>query len=205
MSAPTQGLPGSRNRGAVLKFAIAGLAVVTVGVFVAWFFTCPCDRIPGAYLFGKVIEEPVNNWSFANQVSLCQIQVNAIVPHAINLNCFATPEGNLYLSCSNCEPKYWSRAVLKNPRSRLRMNGNVYSVNLTRVIDPVEMDRIWEARIKKLQAVATPVNPAVPLGTPRPAGWWTFRVESTAGKPSASFIEPFPVQRHAATAGLLAF
>jgi hypothetical protein len=29
-----------------------------------------------------------------------------------------------------------------------------------------------------LQAVATPGNPAVPLGTPRPAGWWTFKVES---------------------------
>ena len=178
LTVSTQGFPASRSRGAILRFAMVGLAIVTVGAFLAWSLTCPCDRIPGGYLFGKVIEKPVNDWSFANQVSLCQIQVNAIVPHSINLNCFATPEGNLYLSCSNCEPKYWSRAVLKNPRSRLRMNGNVYPVNLTRVTDPVKMDRIWEARVKKLQVVATPVNPAVPLGTPRPASWWTFRVES---------------------------
>ena len=178
LTASTQGFPASSRRGAVLRFALVGLAVVAVGGFLAWFFTCPCDRIPGGYLTGKVIEQPVNDWSFANQVTLCQIQVNAIVPHSINLNCFATPDGNLYLSCSSCEPKYWSRAVLKNPRSRLRMNGNVYPVNLTRVTDPVKMDRIWEARVKKLQVVATPVNPAVPLGTPRPASWWTFRVES---------------------------
>jgi hypothetical protein len=58
------------------------------------------------------------------------------------------------------------------------MNGNVYPVNLTRVTDPMEMDQAWEARVKKLQVVATAQNPAVPLGTPRPDGWWTFRIES---------------------------
>jgi hypothetical protein len=44
------------------------------------------------------------------------------------------------------------------------MNGGVYPVNLTRVIDPMQMDRVWEARVKKLQVVATPGNPAVPTG-----------------------------------------
>ncbi len=178
MTAPNQDFPVSRIRGAISKFALIGLAVIAVGAFLTWSFACPCGPIPGGYLFGKVTEEPVKDWSFANQVSLCQIQINAILPHAINLNCMATPQRNLYLSCSNCEPKYWSRAVLNNPRSRLRMNGNVYPVNLTRVTDPMEMDQAWEARVKKLQVVATTQNPAVPLGTPRPDGWWTFRIES---------------------------
>jgi hypothetical protein len=178
MTAPDQDFPVSGIRGAILKFALIGLAVIAVGAFLTWFFTCPCGRIPGGYLFGKVTEEPVKDWSFANQVSLCQIQISTILPHSINLNCMATPQGNLYLSCSNCEPKYWSRAALKNPRSRLRMNGNVYPVNLARVTDPREMDQVWEARVKKLQVVATPGNTALPLGTPRPDDWWTFRVES---------------------------
>ena len=177
MTAPVQDFPVSRSRGAIWKFALLGLAVIAVGALLTWFLTCPCGPLPGGYLFGKVNEEPVKDWSFANQVSLCQIQISGILPHAINLNCMAT-QGNLYLSCSHCEPKYWSRGVLKDPRSRLRMNGTVYPVNLTRVTDPMEMEQAWEARVKKLQVVATAQNPAVPLGTPRPDGWWTFRVES---------------------------
>jgi len=178
MSASDQAPPVSKSRGAFLKFALIGLAVVAAGAALTWLFSCPCGPVPGGYLFGSVIEEPVKDWSFANQVPLCQIQINAVLPHAINLNCMATPQGNLYLSCSNCEPKYWSRAVLKNPVSRLRMEGNVYPVNLTRVTDPMEMDQAWVARVKKLQVVATAQNPAVPVGTPRPERWWTFRVES---------------------------
>jgi hypothetical protein len=178
VTAPDQDFPVSRIRGSISKFALIGLAVIAVGAFLTWFLACPCGRIPGGYLLGKVTEGPVKDWSFANQVSLCQIQISATLPHSINLNCMATPQGNFYLSCSNCEPKYWSRAVLKNPHSRLRINGNVYPVNLTRVTDPMEMDQAWEARVKKLQVVATPENPAVPLGTPRPDGWWTFRIES---------------------------
>jgi hypothetical protein len=178
MTTPVQDFPVSRSRGTIWKFAGIGLAVIVVGAFLTWFFTCPCGPIPGGYLYGKVNEEPVKDWSFANQVSLCQIQVSGILPHAINLNCMATSPGNLYLSCSHCEPKQWSRDVLKNPLSRLRMNGNVYPVTLTRVTDPMEMDQAWKARVQKLQTVASAENPAVPLGTPRPDSWWTFRVES---------------------------
>jgi len=178
MTVPTPDFAASRTRGAISKFALLGLAVIALGAFFTWFFACPCDRIPGGYLYGNVIEQPVNDWSFANEVSVCQIQINTLLPHSINLNCMATPQGDLYLSCSNCQRKYWSQAALKNPSSRLRMNGNVYPVTLTRVTDPMEMDQVWQARVKKLQVVATAVNPAVPLGTPRPDGWWTFRVES---------------------------
>ena len=108
MTASDQDFPVSGIRGAILKFALIGLAVIAVGAFLTWFFTCPRGRIPGGYLFGKVTEEPVKDWSFANQVSLCQIQISTILPHSMNLNCMATPQGNVYLSCSNCEPKYWS-------------------------------------------------------------------------------------------------
>ena len=165
-------------RGAILKTALVGLAVVLVGGLIGWSYTCPCDRIPGGYLFGNAKEEPVRDWSFANQVSLCQVQVGGILPHSINLNCMATPDGKLYLSCSRCATKSWASTVVKDPNSRLRVNGDVYSVTLTRVTDPAEMDLAWETRVKKVQVVATAVNPAVPIGTPRPATWWTFRVAS---------------------------
>ena len=66
--------------------AAAAVVVVLAGGFVAWSATCPCERTPGAWLFGAANEEPVSDWTFANQVTLCQIQIRAgLLPHAINL------------------------------------------------------------------------------------------------------------------------
>ena len=160
---------------------IAGGAIVIVlaVVFVGWSATCPCDRMPGAWLFGTEQAEPVSDWAFANQVTLCQIQILAGVrPHAINLNCFANRSGHLYLSCSSCDGKYWSGHAAEDGWARLRLDGTVYPVTLTRVLDPSELDQAWEARLDKLHSLEEPANAPQPLGSPRPDGWWSFRVES---------------------------
>src|SRR5690606_18310910 len=127
---------------------------LVVGLFFAgrWYFTCPCDFTPGSVLWGEVVEEPVADWSFANNVELCQIQVNGpIIDHAVNLNCMATRQGELYLSCSQCEPKRWSRLARQDGNARIRLDGRVYPVLVTHVTDPVEADRSWSARLEKLQ------------------------------------------------------
>ena len=169
---------GAVINGAIIKLGLAGVAVLALAAILTWVISCPCDRTPGAWLFGEVVEEPVQDWSFANQVSLCQIQISGILPHALNLNCMASASGNLYLSCSFCEPKYWSGQVLKNPRSRLRLNEQVYPVNITRVTDTAEMEQAWAARVAKLQVVGDASNPAPPPDATRPDNWWTFRVVS---------------------------
>lgn len=156
--------------------------VLAVGLFFAgrWYFTCPCDFTPGAVLWGEVVAEPVADWRFANDVELCQIQApGPILDHAVNLNCMATPEGELYLSCSQCEPKRWSRLVRQNGAARIRLNGRVYPVHVTHVTDPAEADLAWAVRLEKLQDSTVP-GAGTPVGTPRPADdqWWTFRVVS---------------------------
>ena len=158
---------------------IAALIAVTVVAFSYWFFTCPCDRTPGGYLLGAEAEEQVADWSFANDVQLCQIQISAgLLPHSINLNCMSTSTGELYLSCSQCDGKRWSNAVLGNGVARLRLTDTVYPVNLTRVMDSGELDRAWGARVMKLNTLSVPASPPPPPGTPRPDHWWSFRVES---------------------------
>lgn len=157
----------------------AALAIVAVIGFFGWSYTCPCDYTPGAYLFGDEHDAPVSDWTFANQVTLCQIQIRAgLLPHAINLNCFATGSGDLYLSCSNCDGKRWSGFAVEDGTARLRLDGTVYPVMLTRALDPDELDTAWAARLDKLHGLDAPANPPVPLGTPRPDHWWSFRVES---------------------------
>ena len=170
-------MAGASTRRMKLIVPVAVVGVLAVA-FLGWSATCPCERTPGAYLFGTSAEGPIADWTFANEVTLCQIQIRAgIRPHAINLNCMATPSGQLYLSCSQCDGKYWSVRAANHGWARLRLDGTVYPVQLTRVMDPDELDRAWLARVTKLNSLEAPANPAPPPGTPRPDHWWSFRVE----------------------------
>ena len=170
-------MAGASTRRMKLIVPVAVVGVLAVA-FLGWSATCPCERTPGAYLFGTSAEGLIADWTFANEVTLCQIQIRAgIRPHAINLNCMATPSGQLYLSCSQCDGKYWSVRAANNGWARLRLDGTVYPVQLTRVMDPDELDRAWLARVTKLNSLEAPANPAPAPGTPRPDHWWSFRVE----------------------------
>ncbi len=163
------------------RLPVLGIVVVALSstAFLVWSFTCPCERSPGGYLFGAGPEEQISDWSFANDVPLCQIQVGAaLLPYSINLNCMSTSSGELYLSCSRCDSKRWSGIVLDDSTIRLRLDETVYRVTATRILDSEELDRAWDARVDKLQVHSTELNPAVPLGTPRPDHWWSFRLES---------------------------
>ncbi|HJN51722.1 MAG: hypothetical protein QGI68_15210 [Pseudomonadales bacterium] len=159
--------PFRNLRGAILLrvLGVLGAAALTAGV--VYFFYCPCERTSGGWLLGTEIPEPVSDWSFANQVPLCQIQVSGWLPHSVNLNCMSS-SGKLYLSCASCEGKRWSTLALANPNGRIRMNESVYPVTLTRVEDPEVLDEAWQARAAKFSRQARP----------RPETWWSFSLKS---------------------------
>ena len=166
----------------VLIGLVALIVVVARGVGV-WTTTCPCNRTPGFMLLGNVQSAPVTDWSFVNDVPLCQIQVSAyFVPHAVNLNCMATSDGQLYLSCSACETKFWASHVGQNEQGRVRLGDRVYPVTMNRVTDEAELDRAWAARVKKLQVHGEPpYNPPPPPDAKRNSGWWSFNLRSAVG------------------------
>lgn len=175
-SQPERGKP---MVGAAITSILVVLVLVSVAGFLIYSAICPCERTPGGILFGDNADTPVTDWSFANQVPLCQVQIWAgIRPHSINLNCMATPQGNLYLSCSVCDTKYWAGKVEANESARLRLNGTVYPVTLNRVTDDQELDQAWAARVAKLQDMGGPGNPAPPEDAERGERWWTFNVVS---------------------------
>ena len=59
------GLSSKSVRQIVLGVAIA-LGVVVVAGGVVWTVSCPCETTPGFVLLGDAHEEPVDDWSFAN-------------------------------------------------------------------------------------------------------------------------------------------
>ncbi len=164
----------------IILIAAVSLAITTIAGFIIYSSICPCERTPGGFLFGERAEEPVTDWSFANDVPLCQLQIYAgIRPHAINLNCMSTPEGELYLSCSVCSSKYWAARVDDDEYGVMRLNGTTYPVRLNRETDPGSMDRAWLARLTKLQTHGGgPNNPVPSMDAERPGHWWTFRITS---------------------------
>ncbi|MGE3510111.1 MAG: hypothetical protein AB7N65_14645 [Vicinamibacterales bacterium] len=168
-----------------LRWLAAAIVVAAVVGGGYWAMACPCAGVPGFVLLGAERPDPVQDWSFANDVTLCQVQISTgLLPHSVNLNCMATPTGDLFLSCSAGTRKYWCQQVGPNHPGRLRLNGTVYPVVLNRVTDPATLDAAWAARVRKLQ------NPEVqavqpPGATPapdakRPDTWWTFQVRSRA-------------------------
>jgi hypothetical protein len=163
-----------------ILLAATALLVVTAGGVAVWTTTCPCNRTPGFMLLGDVQQTPVTDWSFVNDVPLCQIQIYAgFIPHSVNLNCMATPEGELFLSCSVCSTKFWAGHVGQDEPGRLRLNGRVYPVVLNRVQDEAVLDRAWAARVKKLQVHGEPTyNPAPPPDAKRNPSWWSFQLRS---------------------------
>lgn len=162
----------SQMHGRVLTAVLVLIASLGVAAFLTWSVYCPCERTPGGYLLGNEAAGPVLDWSFINDleaVPLCQIQVQAgVLPHSVNLNCMAD-QGELFLSCANCDGKRWSQAALDHPDARLRAGSTVYAVRISRVTDTQTLDRAWMARAAKLGR---------PSDTPRQDGWWSFRVVS---------------------------
>ena len=158
------------------------LAVVAAGV-VGWSATCPCDRTPGLMLLGSAQQESVTDWTFANDVPLCQIQVwTSTGPRAMNVTCMATPEGDLFLSCSNGPQKYWCGQVGQDESARLRLADVIYPVVLNRVVDAEHLDRAWVARVKKLQAHNPSGAPVPASDATRPDTWWSFQARSVGGR-----------------------
>ena len=145
------------------------LAIAVIGLLMTYILRCPCERIPGTVLSGVEVKEPVSDWSFANGVRLCQIQVQGVIPWSVNLNCMADSDGALFLSCSRCDGKYWSGRALANPQANIRVGTDVYPVTLSRVAQTERLDHAWRTRASKTGMGA---------GQPRPDHWWSFAVVS---------------------------
>jgi hypothetical protein len=180
--AGTYGSSPKGGRSALRKILITLaiiIVVLPVGAFAYWAATCPCEGVPGLYLRGTEVTEPVTDWSFANQVRLCQVQVDTgLLPQANNLNCMATDTGELYLSCGGCAEKRWSNAALENSAGWMRLDDKVYPVTLRRVDDPAERERAWDARTLKLSTLDNPPNTPPAADSSPDEDWWTFNAVS---------------------------
>ncbi len=158
-----------KNRRTVITLALSFGVLAAISGFLYWSVNCPCERIPGGYLFGEESQEPITDWSFANEMPLCQLQTSAFfMPYSINMNCSSLEE-ELFIGCMNCEGKRWGAALAERGAARFRINGVVYPVAARRLLEPAEKDHAW---------LSSSIKAGRPMGTPRPSDniWWTFQL-----------------------------
>ncbi|MEM7412158.1 MAG: hypothetical protein AAF430_18160 [Myxococcota bacterium] len=133
----------------------------------------PCGPIAGGALRGPEHTDTVSDWSFANAVPRCAVEVAG--PHSVTVNCMSWQQ-RLFVSCSVCEGKRWSGLALEQSSGRIQIGEAIYPVELRRVTSADELDAVWRARAKKLEND----DP-----DPRPEGWWTFELTSRETGPAA--------------------
>ena len=156
------------SRRNLVTLSTSFLAIGLLGVGSVFWFVCPCERTPGGPLSFNENTELVTDWSFANEVGLCQLEVQGFVPWSVNLNCMASDK-RLFVSCARCEGKYWSEVALKIPRARIAIGSQIYPVILRRVVEEAELDAAWAARAEKTGRGA---------GSIRADHWWSFELTS---------------------------
>ena len=114
--------------------------------------------LPGLWLSGEVVREPVDNWSWVSDVSH-PVRGNTImletrtwygIPYSVTI--LPTPRGDkLYIGGSARDgrldrefPNYkqWWANVERDPRVRLKIDGKIYEMTAALVHDPVELAEI---------------------------------------------------------------
>lgn len=128
----------------------------------------PCWRIPGDRLTGEEVADAVTDWSFAESIRGCQIEVRPADPYSINASCFVDG-GKLFVGCMRCSTKRWPLFVAGDPHARVRLDGRIYPVVATRIHEPEVIYGAWEARWRKYKGGAP---------EPVPDDYWLFRLES---------------------------
>jgi len=112
----------------------------------------------GLWLSGELVQEPVTNWDWVNQVN-DPVRGNTImletrtwygIPHSVVIN--PTPRGDkLYIGGSEQDfrlerefpySKRWWANIERDPRVRIKIDGKIYEMTVAHVADQAEVAQI---------------------------------------------------------------
>ena len=116
----------------------------------------PKDTSPGLWIAGNTVSEPVTDWSFTNEIDEIFVETRTpyLVPHSITTYC-GVYDGNFYLFSAYYEggefpyARRWNQNVIRDPRVRLKIGGEIYQQNLRFVKDESAKAPIHNAFVDK--------------------------------------------------------
>ena len=126
-------------------------------LLVAFASSCmdPKDRRPGLRLSGEVVNEPINDWSFAEEFREIYLETQTwyLIPHSVTTVCAGLGEKlyvpSIYYGGGEWPDKYWNSNVSSDPRVRLEMGGKIYEREAVVVEDPAEFQTALQALAAK--------------------------------------------------------
>lgn len=108
----------------------AVLIAVVLGLVVAKFFDGPIGPIPGgAFRSGEVVTESVDDWSFAADVQLAELQL--VGENQSRTVGFVLDGGEAFVPST--PSTFWPRKAAASGAAWLRIDGRRYPVNLSRI------------------------------------------------------------------------
>ena len=114
--------------------------------------------LPGLWLSGEVVKEPIDNWDWVLDVShpergntiMLETQTWYGIPYSVTI--LPTPRGDkMYIGGSARDArlarvfpdyKQWWANVENDPRVRLKIDGKIYEMTAALVHDPVELSEV---------------------------------------------------------------
>src|SRR5262249_7429147 len=158
---------------AALRWIVCVLAVlVGVGYYGPRLHDGPLGMIPGGPLeAGGVVREPVADWAFAKDQREIELQLDS--QRQSRTVWFFVLDGKGYVPCSLGFPpgQIWHRQAVVNGAARLRIEGRLYPVMLTKLDDTIvqQMSDLVRAELTR-KDTKLPPNQA--------SGVWLFQVTS---------------------------
>ena len=110
--------------------------VSTLVVSLALGCASPFLGLPGGALTGELVTEPVDDWSFADDLFV-HLETRPSDPYSVELN-YIVLDGQLYIDPA--EGKAWLDHIRADPRVRVRFDGKVYPATAVLVGQPGELD-----------------------------------------------------------------
>ena len=116
----------------------------------------PKDTSPGLWINGNIVSEPVTDWSFTNEIDeiFVETRTSYLVPHSVTTYC-GVYEGRFYLFSAYYNggefpyARRWNQNVIRDPRVKLKIGGDIYQQNLSFIGDESIKAPIHNAFVNK--------------------------------------------------------
>ena len=115
-----------------MRRVVAALAVALVASACGG----PTLGIPGGELSGEVVTEPVDDWSFVDDLFV-DLETRPDDPYSVELN-YIVMDGRLYIDPA--EGRTWLEYIRADPDVRVRFDGRVYPMKAVLVGRPGELE-----------------------------------------------------------------
>ena len=149
--------------GAFLVVAVLGAGIARLVI------NGPIGPLAGGELTGNERSAPAD-WGFTDAHDTIAVEVGPNEPHSVTVICFVV-DNDLYIPAMGAADKDWPNMAIADGRAEVRIDGDLYPVQLIRVEDPEMREIAFRTAGEKYPQIAERVSDGIPESL------WLFRAE----------------------------